>query len=288
MPVELEEGRQMAKEKLEQDKSSNLNQFINMLTNSIITSDLKEQIKEQYRVILPDNEQIPYHVLSKTSGKDETILTFIEQEEKCINVPNIILPEEVNRRTILNYINGEFKVNVEQTKKNNEQWEREQEKEEILKENRTYKVTWLANDFTQVMAEDTKQIYRFDFMQDYVPLNLKRQLQEGDKIIAKDGKFEKLGEKLEKKQEDTYLGVGKPYRGKAGKIYMVTEVQSQVIKIYDMEKKEEQFVKKEEIELKKGDFIKTKRIGYEKYNGVVEIKNEHMKKEIKNWYDNIF
>lgn len=282
--MEIEEGRQTIKQNLDKQKTSKLNQFISMLTNSLTTNN----IKEKYNAILPENEQIEYHILSKVTGKEETLLTFLEQGEKCIKVPNRILPKEVNSRTVLNYIKGEFKVNIEQTKENNKQWQKEQEHEEILKENRTYQVTWLANDFTEVVAKDTKQTYRFNFMQDYIPLNLKNQLQEGDSIIAKDGRFEKIGKKLEQKQEDTYLKEVKPYIGKEGKIYIVTDVQSQAIKIYDMETKEEQFIEKEQLELQRGDFIKTNKSGYEKYEGAVAIKDEDMKTEIKNLYDNIF
>lgn len=289
MLMEIGEDLQREKQNSKKENSSIVDSLVKILTNSIVKSSLKEEMQKKYSQILHNNDKINYNILAKVAGKDYTILSFIDKGENCIKIPNILLPEKINRRTVLNYIDENFVVNQKQTEKNNKQWEKEQEKEEILKENRKYRVTWLANDFTEVIAEDTKQKYQFNFMQDYIPLNLQQQLKEGDSIVAKDGRFEKVGEILEENRvEDTYLGKVKEYTGKAKQIYMVTDVQSQVIKIQNIENKEEKFIKKEEIELEKGDFIQTKEKGYEKYDGIIPIKNEKIKKEIENLYNNIF
>ena len=288
MLVEIGEERLQDRSKEERKSSNQVSSFLEMLTKCLISSTTKERLQQKYAQILENSEEIAYEVLSQTRG-EETLLTFEKDGIKCIKVPNEILPEGTNSRTVLNYKKGTFEVEKEQTQTKNEQWKQAQEKEEILKENRKYTVTWLANDFTEVVAEDDKKTYRFDFMQDYIPLNLKEQLQEGDTVIVRDGRLEKLGAKgFHHKAEDTYWGEVKEYIGRAEQIYMVTDVQSRVIKIQDLAEGKEQFVKKENGELKRGDFIKTKSKGYEKYDGIVPIKNKKMLSELKKLYDNIF
>lgn len=73
-------------------------------------------------------------MFSKVTGKNYTILSFQNEKENIIEIPNLLLPKETNSRTVLNYKNGEFEINKEKTEINNKNWENKQQAEEIIKE----------------------------------------------------------------------------------------------------------------------------------------------------------
>ncbi len=171
--------------------SNIVQQFIELLQDNLKTNELKENLQNQYSKILKNDETIEYNVFSKVAGKDYTILSFQNEGENIIKIPNILLPKETTSRTVLNYKDGEFEINQEKTKINNKNWEREQKSEEILKEGRIYFVNDHRSDYTEVIAVDNGKEYQFNFMQDYIGRRLKIDVNEGEYIIAKDGKFEK-------------------------------------------------------------------------------------------------
>lgn len=377
--------------------SNIVSQFMELLKERLKTNDLKDKLKNQYAQILKNDKTIEYSVFSKVAGKDYTILLFQNEGENIIKIPNLLLPKETNSRTVLNYKNGEFEINQEKTKINNENWKKKQNTEEVLKENRIYFVDVHRRDYTEVIAIDNGKTYQFNFMQDYIGSRLKIDVNEGEYVVAKDGKFEKYEEnvkisdkkieekiknreqeiendKLSRKQnlkegsefvvkrrindrefvvenmktnKETYMGLYtnkneleelqiegvediycyktnnatidnlregdilvtknsriikeetenflednkltvNQYKGKSGEIYIVNKVEEAWISITDMENSKNLIVKKEEcINIEEGDFIKTKNIGYEKYNGVIQIENQKSKDNIATLYNYI-
>lgn len=183
--------------------SNVVQQFIELLQDSLKTNELKENLQNQYAQILKNDETIEYSVFSKVAGKDYTILSFQNEGENIIKIPNLLLPKETNSRTVLNYKNGEFEINQDKTKINNRNWEKEQKTEEILKEDRIYFVDSHRNDYTEVIAVDNGKEYQFNFMQPYIGRRLKIDVNEGAYIIAKDGKFEKYEGNVKIKDKKT-------------------------------------------------------------------------------------
>ncbi len=183
--------------------SNVVQQFIELLQDSLKTNELKENLQNQYAQILKNDETIEYNIFSKVTGKDYTILSFQDKGENIIKIPNLLLPKETNSRTVLNYKNGEFEINQDKTKINNRNWEKEQKTEEILKEDRIYFVDSHRNDYTEVIAVDNGKEYQFNFMEAYIGRRLKIDVNEGDYIIAKDGKFEKYEGKVKIKDKKT-------------------------------------------------------------------------------------
>lgn len=145
------------------------------------------------------------------------------------------MPKGTNSRTVLNYKNGEFEINQDKTKINNRNWEKEQKTEEILKEDRIYFVDSHRNDYTEVIAIDNGEEYKFNFMENYIGRRLKIDVNEGDYIRAKDGKFEKYegnvkikDKKTERiienrKQEIENDKLNREYNLKEGKEFLVKE-----------------------------------------------------------------
>lgn len=171
--------------------SNIVGQFIELLQDNLKSNEFKENLQNQYAQILKNDETIEYNIFSKVTGKDYTVLSFQDNGENIIKIPNLLLPKETNSRTVLNYKNGEFEINQEKTKINNKNWKKEQKTEEILKEGRIYFVDNHRNDYTEVIAIDSGKTYQFNFMQPYIGSRLKIDVNEGDYIIARDGKFEK-------------------------------------------------------------------------------------------------
>lgn len=193
------EIEQLLNNTLEKGKSlleNTIEDFIEMLQKRLQTYELKDNLQKQYSEILKNDETIEYNVFSKVAGKDYTILSFQNECENIIKIPNLLLPKEINSRTVLNYKNGEFQINQEKTEINNKEWEKNQETEEILKEGRIYFVDNHRNDYTQVIAVDNGKTYEFNFMQPYIGRRLKIDVNEGEYIIAKDGKFKKFEENV--------------------------------------------------------------------------------------------
>lgn len=374
--------------------SNMVEQFIKMLKDSLKTIELKENLQKKYTQILGNDETIEYSVFSKVTGKDYTVLSFQSDVNNIIKVPNLFLPKEMNSRTVLNYKDGNFIINQEKTDLNNIKWSKEQEREEILKENRIYFIDSHRNDYTELIAVDNGEMYQFSYMEPYIGRRLKIDVNEGEYIIAKDGKFEKYNgdinisdektktliekreqeiekEKLNKKEnlqegkefivkeiinsdriivqskdngKETYMGLytditqledlqvrgvediycyesnnatienlkvgdnlitknGKiikqqteevvedkkinQYIGKSGEIYIVNKVLDETIKITNVDSNKNLIIKKEAVNISEGDFIKTKDVGYEKYDGVVSLKDETIKDNIKILYDYI-
>lgn len=375
--------------------SNIVQQFIETLQESIKTNELKESLQSKYNEILKNDENLEYSVFSKVAGKDYTILSFQNEGDNIIKIPNVLLPKETNSRTVFNFQNGEFKINQERTEINNKNWKKEQETEEILKENRIYFVDNHRNDYTEVIAVDNGKTYQFDFMQPYIGRRLKIDVNEGEYIIAKDGKFEKYegnikinnertkekikskeqeikNEKLNREenlregkefivkerinswnfivqsienQKETYMGLYtntneleelqiegtediycyesnnatrdnlnegdklvtkngkiikegtenliednkiKQYTGKSGEIYIVDKIEENSIKITNINSNKDLMVKKEDsIDIREGDFIKTKNIGYARYDGAVQIKNQKIKENMETLYNHI-
>ena len=375
--------------------SNVIEDFMEMLEERLQTYELKDNLQKQYSEILKHDETIEYNVFSKVSGKDYTILSFQNEGENIIKIPNLLLPKDINSRTVLNYKNGEFEVNEEKTEMKNKEWEKSQETEEILKEGRIYFVDNHRNDYTQVIAVDNGKTYEFDFIEPYIGRRLKIDVNEGEYIIAKDGKFEKfegnvkiqnnsVEEKIQDRNEqikndklireknleegtefvvkekisdskfiieskedkiETYVGlytdtrqledfqvegmediycyktnsstlnhlnVGDKvittngeiikegtenlledkkietnrYKGKCEEICIVTEIQEDKIRISNINKNQDLTVKREEeINLNVGDFIKTKDIGYERYDGAVNIEDKRVKEKLENLYN---
>lgn len=215
--------------------SNIVGQFIELLQNSLKTNELKENLQNQYAQILKNDETIEYNIFSRVTGKDYTILSFQDKGENIIKIPNLLLPKETNSRTVLNYKNGEFEINQDKTKINNRNWEKEQKTEEILKEDRIYFVDSHRNDYTEVIAVDNGKEYKFNFMEAYIGRRLKIDVNEGDYIIAKDGKFEKYegnvkikDKKTERiienrKQEIENDKLNREYNLKEGKEFLVKE-----------------------------------------------------------------
>lgn len=392
------EIEQLLNNTLEKGKSlleNTIEDFIKMLQKRLQTYELKDNLQKQYSEILKKDETIEYNVFSKVSGKDYTILSFQNESENIIKIPNLLLPKEINSRTVLNYKNGEFEVNQEKTELNNKEWEKNQEKEEILKEGRIYFVDNHRNDYTQVIAVDNGKTYKFNFIEPYIGHRLKIDVNEGEYVIAKDGKFEKfeenvkiqnnsVEEKIKNRMEEikndklirqknleegtefvvkekisdskfiieskedkieTYVGLytdtrqledfqiegvediycyktnsttlndlnvgdklittngeiikegtenlledkkleANRYKGECGEICIVTEIQEDKIRISNINKNQYLTVKREEgINLDVGDFIKTKDIGYERYDGAVNIEDKRVKEKLENLYN---
>lgn len=171
--------------------SNSTQKFIELLQKALKNNKLKETLQNQYAQILKNDDTIEYSVFSRVAGKDYTMLSFNDKEEKIIKIPNLLLPEETNSRTVFNYKNGTFEINQEKTDINNINWKDEQKTEEILKEGRIYFVNNHRNDYTEVLAIDNGQTYQFNFLQPYIGRRLKIEVDEGEYIIARDGKFEK-------------------------------------------------------------------------------------------------
>ena len=292
--------------------------FLEMLQERLQTYELKDNLQKQYSKILINDETIEYNVFSKVTGKDYTIFSFQKEGKKIIKIPNLLLPQEINSRSVLNYKNGNFEINEEKTEIKNNEWEKKQETEEILKEGRIYFVDNHRSDYTQVIAVDDGKIYRFDFMQPYIGSRLKLDVNEGEYIIAKDDKFEKfkgnvkiqnksVEEKIKNRIEqiksgnlnrEEWIQEGienllefkekdvNQYKGESGKFYIVEEMQENRIKISNIENSQGLTIKRDEgIILSVGDFIKTKNIGYERYDGAVNIENKRVRENLENLYN---
>ena len=110
-------------------------------------------------------------------------------------------------------------------------------------------------------------------------------LQEGDKLVVKNGKIIKEG--TENLLEDNISKVN-PYRGKSEQIYFVEKVGENSITITNINDLKTQTVKKEDgIDIAEGDFIKTKNIGYKRYDDAISIESTRIKDYVKLQYDYI-
>ena len=107
-------------------------------------------------------------------------------------------------------------------------------------------------------------------------------LKVGDDLITKNGKIikQQTEDFVENKKINQYIG-------KSGEIYIVNKVLDETIKITNVDSNKNLIIKKEEVNISEGDFIKTKDVGYEKYDGVVSLKDETIKDNIKRLYDYI-
>ena len=311
--MEIEELLNNIKEKGSDMFSNTIEEFMETLKEKLKNYELKENLQKKYLKILKNDETIEYNVFSKISGKDYTIISFEDRGQNIIKIPNLILPKEINSRTVLNYKNGEFTINKQKTEIKNNEWKKKQETEEILKEGRIYFVDDYKKDYTKVIAIDNGKTYKFNFMEPYIGSRLKTEVGEGEYIVAKDGKFEKFEKNINIKNNDIkekikdrifqikeeklnskknvkeeiekYISM-QEYKWKKGEIYIVTGIQEDKIKMYNIKNSQELIIKSEkEIDLEIGDFIKTKNIGYERYDGIVNIDDKTIKENLYNLYN---
>ncbi len=88
--------------------SNSVEDFMEILQEKLQTRELKDSLQKQFSRILKNDETIEYEVFSKVKGKDYTILSFKDEGENIIKIPNLLLPKAISSRTVLNYKNGEL------------------------------------------------------------------------------------------------------------------------------------------------------------------------------------
>lgn len=179
------------------DKDNFLIETLGELKDLLTGNDPLQNIKEKFLNLFKKENGIFFDVLSKVQGNKYTLLTYENDGIKVLKVPNILLPDEINSRTVLNYENGSFTINKKATKENDKKWELAQASVKE-KDGNIYMIEELADDY--VLVRDFESGDYFDLQS--INYNLLMNLQEGDFVQIQDGAAVKYNGKIEVKSDE--------------------------------------------------------------------------------------
>ena len=278
-----------------------------------------ENLKEKIESLFNKDASISFDVLSKVEGNEYTLLSYENNGIKVLKVPNVLLPNDINNRTVLSYEDGSFTINKKATRENNKEWELER-RPLREKEGKIYMIEEMGDDYLEVRDVETGEF--FDFYS--IMYNLRMKVQEGDFVQIKDGVAVKYNGKIETKSDEAFKEIlntqNKVYLDnrndlknlEEGSIHVITDKDDRCLSLinvkdgesfhihtYDFEHEIESIkesgafddihqIKKEDFEkMDKGTCVIVENGKYIPYEGTFETKNEKALGKLKNLYEEI-